>query len=279
MENLHNYFDFRIKRESGEIIRTTMAFLRREYKPIVRLLFTYVFPFMVLYAVMQVQLSLKLIEMNDGIAAIDPDKLVGEMGGVMKHLMFSLFFNVFVQSLLAGAIYSYIQVYRENDGQASFGEVTQRLFPNSLKALAAALVVTVFALTGFFFFIIPGIFIANTLSLAMFVAVFENKGVGNAIERSWRLVRKNWWQTLALNISGILIVYLSSIVFSLPLYIYDIFNAPPTGAELQLDNLPAWRLAMMGLSVAVSSLFTVVPFIFLALQYFNLSEETEGETT
>ena len=138
--------------------------------------------------------------------------------------------------------------------------------------------VTVFALTGLFFFILPGIFIANTLSLAMFVAVFENKGVGNAIERSWRLVRKNWWQTLALNISGILIVYLSSIIFSLPLYVYDIFNAPPTGAELQLDNLPAWRLGMMGLSVAVSSLFTVVPFIFLALQYFNLSEETEGET-
>jgi hypothetical protein len=275
LENQLNYFDFRPKRESGEIIRTTMAFLRREYKPITRLLLTYVFPFMVLYAIMQVQLSLKLIEMNDGIAAIDPEKLVGEMGGIMKHLMFSLLFNVFVQSLLAGAIYSYIQVYRENDGQASFGEVTQRLFPNSLKALAAALVVTTFALTGIFFFIIPGIFIANILSLALFVAVFENKGVAAAIERSWILVRKKWWQTLALNISGILIVYLSSILFSLPLYIYDIFNAPPTGAELQLDNLPTWRLAMMGLSVAVSSLFTVVPFIFLALQYFNLADEIQ----
>lgn len=273
MENQLNYFDFRTKRESGEIIRTTMAFLRREYKPIVRLLFTYVFPFMVMYAIIQVQLSLKLIEMNDGIAAIDPEKLVGEMGGIMKHLMFSLFFNVFVQSLLAGVIYSYIQVYRENDGQVSYGEVTQRLFPNSLKALAAALVVTTFALTGIFFFIIPGIFIANTLSLALFVAVFENKGVAAAIERSWVLVRKKWWQTLALNISGILIVYLSSILFSMPLYVYDIFNAPPTGAELQLDNLHTWRLAMMGLSVAVSSLFTVVPFIFLALQYFNLAEE------
>lgn len=256
-----------------------MSFLRNEYKPIARLLFTYVFPFMVLYAVMQVQLSLKLIEMNDGIAAIDPDKLVGEMGGIMKHLMFSLLFNVFVQSLLAGAIYSYIQVYRENDGLASFGEVTQRLFPNSLKALAAALVVTAFSLAGFFFFIIPGIFIANTLSLALFVAVFENRGAGAAIERSWRLVRKNWWQTLALNISGILIVYLSSIVFSLPLYIHDIFNAPPTGAELQLDNLPIWRLAMMGLSVAVSSLFTVVPFTFLALQYFNLGDPAEDDIT
>jgi hypothetical protein len=275
---VNSNIEFRKKRETGLIIQDTLAFLKSEHKSLIRLIAVYVLPFMALYAANQVFQFIQITESGFSAANINPERMAEEMSGFIGNLTVSVLFNVFVQSLLVAVVYSYIQVYLDKGkGNFTYSDISSILFANSLKSVSAGFIVALLAGFGLFFFIIPGIIIANSLSLTIFVAIFENTGPAEAIQRSWKLVKQRWWGTFALNITGVMVVYLVSITISIPGYIFDIFhNSQPDGISAPV-TLPGWRLAIMGLTLTVSSIATIVPVIFLAFQYFNLKAQESDE--
>lgn len=270
--------DFRQKREPGDIINATLTFLRSEYRPLLKHTVIYVMPFMVLFAITQVFLQIKLTEATEVITQMEPERLVQELGGLYGNFLIIIFFNVFVQSLFAALVYTYIQLFLDK-GKANFSdsEVTDLLFPNSLKALPAAITVTIFSLLGLILCVLPGIIIANSLSLTIFIAVYEKKGLSYALFRSWALVRRQWWVTLSLNILGILVIWLISISITLPVVIYDQFSGAETTLATGASQIPHWRWWLSGLSVLASSVASIIPLIFLVFQYFNLVEREKEE--
>jgi hypothetical protein len=275
LNNDNKNIEFRLKRETGDIIQTTLSFLRSEYKQLGKLIAIYVLPFMVLYAITQVFLQIKLTEAAGALSELEPENLMAELGGLYGNLLLIIFFNVFVQSLLVALVYSYIQVYLQRGrGNISDTEVTALLFPNSGKALITGFFASIMSLMGLTLCLLPGIIIANSLSLAIFIAIFENKGLGYSFLRSWALVKRQWWATFALNVIGILFVWLASITISLPAVFYDAFSG---NVASEPAVIPQWRWWVSGLSVVGSSVTAVVVFIFLALQYFNLTEREKEE--
>jgi hypothetical protein len=275
LNNDNKNIEFRLKRETGDIIQATLAFLRSEYKQLGKLIAIYVLPFMVLYAITQVFLQIKLTEAAGVLSELEPENLMDEIGGLYGNFLLIIFFNVFVQSLLVALVYSYVQVYlRRGRGNISDSEVTALLFPNSGKALITGFFAAIMSLMGLTLCLLPGIIIANSLSLAIFIAIFENKGLGYSLLRSWALVKRQWWATFALNVIGILFVWLASITISLPAVFYDAFSG---NVASELAVIPPWRWWVSGLSVVGSSVTAVVVFIFLAFQYFNLTEREKEE--
>lgn len=269
---------FRQKREPGDIINAALAFLRSEYRPLLRLTAIYVLPFMVLFAATQVFLQIKLTEAADVITELEPERLVQELGALYGNFLIIIFFNVFVQSLFVALVYSYVQLYLEKGkGNFSESEVTNLLFPNSLKAITAGFVVTIFSLIGLIFCILPGIVIANSLSLTMFIAIYENKDLGYSLTRSWTLIKRQWWITFSLNIIGILVVWLISITVTIPAVFFDYFGGTETVLTDEAVQIPQWRWWLSGLSVLVSSVAAIIPFMFLVFQYFNLAEHEKEE--
>lgn len=270
--------DFRQKREPGDKINATLTFLRSEYKPLLKHTAIYVMPFMVLFALTQVFLQIKLTEATEVITELEPERLVQELGGLYGNFLIIIFFNVFVQSLFAALVYTYIQLFLDKGkGNFSDSEVTDLLFPNSLKALPAAIAVTLFSLFGLILCVLPGIIIANSLSLTIFIAVYEKKGLSYALIRSWALVRRQWWVTLSLNILGILVIWLIGISITLPVVIYDQFSGAETTFANGAAQIPHWRWWLSGFSVLASSVASIIPLIFLVFQYFNLVEREKEE--
>jgi hypothetical protein len=264
---------FRKRRELGDVLSDSFSFLKQEYKPISSLIITYVLPFLILYGIVNVYVQMKVFVNFD---FTDQEELMKNIGPFYANVFLVSLFGVFVQSLLVGTYYSYIEIYvKKGKGNFDLSEIKPLLFSNSLLALGAGIVVYLLVIAGTILCFVPGFYFANTFSLTSIIIIFERKGLGNALSRSRFLVHKQWWNTLLINIIGILIIIAAGFVFSIPGII--------TGFTTTLTNLndggaveyPNWYWVYTAISTAVSSLLWIVPFTFWAMQYFNLDEQTK----
>lgn len=268
---------FRKKRELGDILSDSFEFIKQEYKPVSKLILTYVLPFLILYGIVQVFIQMKVI---GNIDLSDPETLLANIGPIYKNIFLFSLFGIFVQSLLIGTYYSYIEVYiKKGKGNFDISEIKPHLFSNSLLALSAGFAVFILTMIGIVLCIVPGIYFANTFSIAAMVLLFERKGLGNAMSRSWKLVNFQWWNTLLLNIIGIIIIWAAGYVLSLPAMLAGITTTITAVKEMGTIDYPNWYWVLFGISTIISSLLWIIPFTFLAMQYFNLDERTKSENT
>ncbi len=265
--------NFREKREPGDIFIDSFRFLKQEYRDISRLFAIYVLPFIVAYGILQVYVQMKVIGKVD---LEDPDMILSNIGAIYGNIFIIALFGVFVQSLLGGTYYTYIEYYvKKGKGGFAFSEITPMFFSNSLLALRANLLLFLVVIFGVVMCIIPGIYFANTFSVAVMILIFEKKGIGNAFNRSWKLVNSQWWNTLLVNLVGIIVVYAVSFVFSIPSMIAGIGSSMQAMQQGGTISYPQWYWVMMGISSIVSAIFWIIPYTFFAFQYFNLEERTK----
>lgn len=272
-----NPVDFREKRQIGEITRATFRFIGAEYKQLASLILAYVLPFMVLFATAQVFLQMKITEGAGIMAEMDMEKLMAEASGLYGNVLIIILFNVFVQSLYAALVYSYVKIYIEKGtGNFSSSEIVNNLFSNSLKSLAAAFAVSALILAGILFFIIPGLILALFLCLTLFVTIFEQKNLADSLSRSWNLVRKDWGGTLLLNIFGIIIIWVLGIFISIIIFLFQPgLNSTANVAVGGTIELSSWHWVLSGFSTVITSLAAIIPLLFLAFQYFNLTAKED----
>ncbi len=96
------------------------------------------------------------------------------------------------------------------------------------------------------------------------------------MQRTFRLVHIQWWSTLLINITGIAIIYFAGIILSLPSALLD--NGTPSGlpeTEIVSAGYSVSYWVWTGISSVITSLFWVILYTFLALQYFNLDERSK----
>lgn len=273
---VENEIQFRKKREIGDIFTDSFWFLKQEYKPISKLIGIYVLPFLLLYGLVQVYLQKNVISQFD---FSNPDTVLENIGPMYMNMFLFSLFGLFVQSLLVATYYSYVEVYiKKGKGNFDLSEITPHLFSNGLLAISASFVLFFLVIIGIILCIIPGLYFANTYSLIFFILIFEKKGFGNAFSRSSLLIKTQWWNTLLINIVGIIIIWTVSLIMSIPTMITglskNIFN--PDSAPVEY---PDWYWVLIAISTIVSSVLYIVPYTFLAFQYFNLDEETKNLNT
>jgi hypothetical protein len=232
----------------------------------------YVLPFLLLYGVVQVFLQKNVISKID---FTDQEALLAVIGPVYLNIFLFALFGLFVQALLIATYYSYIDVYiKKGKGNFNLSEITPHLFSNGLLAIGVSLVIFIIVMFGLILCIVPGIYFANTLSIAVIILIFEKKGVGMALIRSAYLVKYQWWNTFLINIVGLILIWIASFIMSLPMVFsglsVNIFNPVKTPLEF-----PDWYWIVIWVSTVVTSLLYIIPYTFLAFQYFNLDERTK----
>lgn len=128
--------------------------------------------------------------------------------------------------------------------------------------------------TGLIFFLIPGIYIGVKLAVAPAALAFENRNPLDAMSRSWKLTRSNWWLSFGIYIILYIITTMMSYVLVIPsslvISLISSAGAASGGMWGTLNSI------FNGLMVMVSSLFTIVLIIGMALHYYNLIERKEG---
>lgn len=160
-----------------------------------------------------------------------------------------------------------------------FGKAVQKL--PGLVLLSFLIFIVVFV--GIFLFILPGIYLAVTLSLAYPVYLFENVGIGEAFSRPFRLIRGKWWSTFGVIFIGAMMAYAVSLVFSIPflfIYISELFTlvqeAPDDPSAFANMFTSGYMTFAMTISNIGSYVSYSVPLVALGYQYSNLVERTES---
>jgi len=257
-------------RDLSQVMSDSFDFIKQERRTLSRLILVYVLPFVIIYVGAQIYFQRNVLIHFD---LSNPDSLMANIGPFYTNLLVFIFFGVFIQSMLAGTFYTFVEAYiKKGKGNFNLSDVSHHFFNNSLLALGASLVITVLSLFGAMFCILPGIYFGNSLSLIIFIAVFQKKGISHAFSYSWLLVRTQWWNTLLINVLGVLIVYAIGMVFSIPSFIFGVARGITTAITETAPDYPEWYWALNAFSSAAMTIAMIIPFTFQAFQFFNLEE-------
>ncbi len=133
-------------------------------------------------------------------------------------------------------------------------------------------------LLGAMFCYIPGIYFAIAYSLVPSLIVIENLSVGEAMSRSRKLIKENWWFSFGLMfISGFIVAIIGGIV-QFPLQIMTQLIPAFGGDDPVVMGilLGAIFLIAMPIIIFVRLSLQMVPMIVNAFNYYRLVEEKEG---
>lgn len=196
-----------------------------------------------------------------GIGAGDLWKSYQDRPGLGPGLLASVLHLLVVQPLVTAACIAAVMALGRSD-EPSAGWSIARGFERWGAVLAAVILGGLATVAGFFFFLIPGIWLVVALYFASQAVVAEGRSPVDALRRSRELVRGQWWRVFGIGVLFSVAVGVVSGVLGAG------FDAIAKAADLQLFVL---------LGTMLTDTF-LIGFIAVAstLLFFDLRVRSEG---
>ncbi len=274
MNTNNKYIEFKKKRELGDILTDTFAFLRQEGKSLFSILMkTCGIPF-VLLLLASAYYTYSSSNLFDPVSISN-----GEMfnsGGILISLFLMLAALLAFYGLLFGSVLHYIKAYTDNKGTIDYNIVIQGVRKDFGSILGLGALSGIIIFFGFILCFLPGIYLYVPMSLVFAILVFREVSVTDAISESFQLIKNEWWITFAtLFVLGI-IIWIISMIFSIPALIYTFtktFTAASEGTYANPAAMIDWVfIGLNTISSAAQYSLYVITAIASAFIYFNLNE-------
>jgi hypothetical protein len=263
--------ELRRLRDFGQTINDSFTFLKENFKPLFRILFVICGLLILISTVSNV-----FAYLNTSSLFMHFDANSYESSSRPAAYLISMLVNVFVliitQSFIHLATLCYISVYlQKNNTTPTLAEVWGYFKYYFFRVLLAGILIFLLFVAGFVLCFIPGIYLLPPLYLIIPVIVIENTSFNFAFNKSFRLIKNNWWMVFGvIFIMGLIIAVVGSIV-GIPISVITLGN--------KFLALKGFALPLIIFFSALRSLLLlayVLPSIGVCLCYFSLSEEKEG---
>lgn len=272
---MEQYFEFRKVRDFGTVMNDSFDFIRLEFKRLGKAFLIYVLPFFVLTGIL---LAYSQIAMYSSIM---DGSTMDSVSGVYIRMIPSYIVMLLNYTVLTALIYQYINIYRKTEGNFTVEELWPGVLKVGLKILGVYFVSVVIVIIATMFFLVPGIYLGVVFSFFPTAIVFEELDFGKAMNRCFDVIKDNWWRTFGIIIIGVLIVYIFSIIVSVPLIIataLKTFHAVSNNSAAQPQIFSnGYIIASTVISMFQNLGYSLV-LIFVAVQYFSLVEMKERPT-
>ncbi len=273
--------EFYKMRDFGQKLNATIEFIRINFGKFFLSLLLIAGPASLLMGLAMKDLMSRIfnISMNQ---PQDPDAIMSVFG-VNYFLMIAV--SIFLGVMLSLTCYSYMDLYR-NKEQTDFG-VTD-VFRNAIARFGAAFVllilIAITVIISTFFFILPAIYFAVVLSLALPILFFEKVGPIEAYKRSFRLIKEKWWSTFGLIFVSGIIAYVAAMIFSVPfygVYMFEIFSLASSMDQPDPSSFAnmfsSWYMAASMVIMMIGSYLSyAIIIVAISFQYFNLAERANA---
>jgi hypothetical protein len=196
----------------GEVLDAAIGLYRRNLRTLVQVAAPVIFAF----AVLELIVVLPALHSGQSIVSVTSGPGNSMAAVRISHAavgaaLVSAVLTLFAQELAVGASTKAL-------ADAYLG--TPSTWQESLRAGAArvyslvwvAILIAVTVTVGFFFFILPGIWLYGSFAVAIPVLMLEGRRGRHALGRSFHLVRHRWWATAAILLVGNLLVLLVSAI-------------------------------------------------------------------
>ena len=268
-------------RDFGAKINATIEYIRQNFGPLIKIVLLIVAPVGLLASIIFSNFFATMMSFSANPEAMneDPVAFLSVMG---TNYLLLMLVALLTYSFMYSSIYSYIKMRNEREEKPEVLEVLRVAIGKVPGVIALMILVGIVSVFGMVFFIIPGVFLAITLSLSVPIYLFEEKGIGDAFGKSFKLIKGKWWSTLGIIFVSSLIASMVSYVFIIPMYVMmvgQMFSHVNEGGdpEAVFEIFSSWYTsAAMAFAMIGSYLTYLIPITALAFQYFNLSERIEG---
>ncbi len=263
-------FEYHKIRDLGEIITDSFQYLRIHFKTLGKALLFFVLPIFIIQFFLMKGYTDQIVGTLMGGNVSDFENIFG------LQYFFGIVLSLIANSTLTVITIKHVQLTEKNVDPTP-DALLKDIVPNVLKCVGLYVVLYLILIPSVFFFFFPMVFFGIKLCLSASALLLEKKTIFGAIGQSWELTKNHWWSTfLILLVMIILIVFITYAVI-IPTTILSTFTVE-TGA-LELGDSTIWTnffYIITGILTAISSLTSVVLYIVITLQYYNLLERKEG---
>ncbi|EZH74218.1 hypothetical protein ATO12_15240 [Aquimarina atlantica] len=270
----NNYIEFKKKRELGDILTDTFAFIRQNGKSLLSVLLkTSGIPFILL-------LLASAYYTHSSANIFDPVSIRnGGMynSGSLIIALFAMLATLLVfYALLFGTVLHYIKNYIDNKGNVDLEVVVQGVKKDFGNIIGLGILSGLITFFGFMLCVIPGIYLYVPMSLVFSILVFRGTSISDAINDSFILIKNEWWITFATLFIIAILIGVIGFVFSIPALIYTFtksFTAASEGSLADPSTMFDWVfIALNTLSSAAQYILYIITAISTAFIYYNLNE-------
>ena len=271
--------DFYKLRDFGEKMNVTVEFMKANFKKIFLTLIFIGGPAAIIMTVLFADIFNGIFSFTEnGI-----DDIVNMLG--LDYVMVMLLSWLTITMIIA-LTYTIIKCYNSGTlNEASIGDVFAEAIGKYAGLVVLSFLIFAVSILGFFLFIIPGIYLSVTLSLAYPIYMLEeDTSVGQAFSKSFAIIGGKWWSTFGVLLIGYMMAYVVQMVFSIPfifVYIREIFTlieeTPDDPSAIMGMFTSGYMTFAMGLSTIGSYVSYAIPLVALGYQYANLIERKEGK--
>lgn len=272
----------RQRRDFGQTISDSFAFMRQNAKPLFKAIITICFP--------PVLIALLIIGyfMYGMFSGIQSAMVSGDgppvMSGVGLTFSMLLYYPCLIFSgvMLEAVTHEYIRAYERGEHMGiATGDLWRRSIGQFWSYFGMLLLNGIATAAGLLLCLLPGLWIGTAFAFAPVAHGVERSGATESLGRSFKLVHKNWWLTFALALVMFIIMYVIIMAVFAPFYavaLVGIFTGAANGFS---DGVPMVSVIVGGIGylVAIAVSFLLVSWFRsgIALWYFSMVEEFEGK--
>jgi hypothetical protein len=196
--------------------------------------------------------------------------LIGGVGTILSFVLAAV-----LGAILTGMI---VVVVSEDvlGRRTSIGDVWARVRPRIWALLGASVIAGVLPFIGLLFLVAPGVYLWGVWALTTPALILERLGPIQAVRRSWRLVRPDFWRVWGIRALSVLLGWLVQNLFVIPFVFLGVLVASALGSE-DSDALPLVAIVFVILGTILGGMIAE-PFLagVVALLYVDRRMRAEG---
>lgn len=264
--------NFKQERDLGATLQDASTFIKQHFGRIMKPTLIVVAIPLVLGTVLMVTGTL---DMYSNMGSNDPSQVLSSFWTLLPS-----YFIIMLAYILASIVYiGYIKLYDEGVEDITLNDLVPILKSKWLSLTLSAIVLVIVIYIGMILCLLPGIYLSIVFAHFFVISIIEEVGFGTSWNRSFFLIKDNWWSTFGLYIVTYLISLGIMMLVYIPVYAImgvSIFSAakendPALMAE-SMSNMAYITPLYYVAGLVISLLFSVVT----SLRYFSLVEKKEG---
>ena len=265
------------QRDFGDKINATFQYVSQNFRSLGLALLYIVGPVAVLAGIASGVMQSNLLRLTTNAARTQPDNPLAAFQ-ILSQFASPSFWLAMLFGLLANVVvvlvtYAHMKVYERQKGRdVLVADVWTEVQPAIGRAVIISLLGSIITAVGMVFLLIPGIYVAVVLSLALAVTLFEGTSFGETWERCFKLIRDKWWSTFGLIVVMAIIVGIVGMIFAVPTAIIAFF----VSAKMLPDVSTAWLVVANVIALVGRTMLNAVLYLAIGFQYTNLVERQEG---
>ncbi len=265
--------ELRKVRDFGENINDTFQFIKQEFKPLLK-------SFLAISGV--------LILLTGVVSALYQQDTMRDIINALKGVQYrakgldeiftpTYFMFIFLSSfnvvVMRVVLAVYVKLYDTTGGVSpTIEEVWKEVIRFVVPVFLYSFVLLILIIIAACFCLAPGLYLLIVFAPVNFIFVIENASLGEAFNRCFALIKDNFWFSIGLYIVVYLIYAVSSSIIGVAISSVAGLIAYFTTKDIA---------SVVGVVTAILSVFQYVFYIIfsvsVALHYFNLVEQKDGE--